>query len=248
MPGGSTDRYNRPNPVHTPPSQGRGMAGAAGYSAYNYPEQVTGSFATPMSADSMQYQSAGYGQDGRQQQVLSAYDTMPMGGYGNLAGATGSVYDAQTQFQRQPAAAPILPTDVPASYFPNGPGGTAATPNMSHAQSASATPTGYQSSSQIPQNYSTNNMSGVGGMSQTAASADVSMEENEYPVPGGLEEKWIEFQTALRGVFQDINGGALETASQSLLEVSSWLLSQVQDLGESGDPSSIWNFLSGEDG
>ncbi|ROT40828.1 hypothetical protein SODALDRAFT_105672 [Sodiomyces alkalinus F11] len=229
MPAGSSDRYNRPAPVNTPPSQGRAIAGAGSYSAYNYPEQVTGSFATSMAANSMHYQS-GYGQDGRQQPSFAGYNTMPMG-YENLAGTTGSVYDAQAQFQRQPAGASILPTDVQASYFPNDPNSTPGPSTLSHAQPATATPTTYQSSSQLQQGFSTTNMSGVGGMAQPTPNAEVAIEEQEYPVSGGLEEKWIEYQTALRGVFQNIRAGALESASQSLLDVSNWLLSQVQELG-----------------
>lgn len=230
MPVGSSERYNRPTPVNTPP-HGRGVGGAGSYGTYNYPEQVTGSFATSMAAaNSMHYQS-GYGQDGRQNPSFAGYNTMPMG-YENLAGATGSVYDAQPQFQRQPAGAHILPTDVQAPYFPNDPNNTPGPSNLSHTPSATAAPAGYQSSSQQLQSYSTTNMPGVSGLSQPTANAEVPMEEQEYPVSGGLEEKWIEYQTALRGVFQNIRAGALETASQSLLEVSNWLLSQVQDLGK----------------
>ncbi|CRK24476.1 hypothetical protein BN1723_018156, partial [Verticillium longisporum] len=118
VPGGSVDRYNRPAPLNTSPAQGRAMGGAGSYSAYsNYSEQVPGNFNAPMAANTMHYQ-AGYGQDGRQQQSFGGYNAMPMS-YDNIAGAS---YDPQSQFQRQPAGAPILPTDVPAnSYFSNDP-------------------------------------------------------------------------------------------------------------------------------
>lgn len=206
------------------------MGGAGSYGAYNYPDQVAGSFAAPMAAPSTMHYQSGYGQDGRQQQQsFGGYNAMPMG-YDNMAGAANPVYDAQQHFQRQPAAAPIMPTDVPASYFANDPNNAPGPSNLpSHAQSSSSSTTGYQGSSQIP-NYPANNMSSVGNISQTAQ-ADVSMDESEYAAPGGLEEKWIEYQTALRGVFQNVRGGALETASQSLLDLSNWLLTQVTDLG-----------------
>ncbi|KAG7105339.1 hypothetical protein HYQ44_016651 [Verticillium longisporum] len=226
VPGGSVDRYNRPAPLNTSPAQGRAMGGAGSYSAYsNYSEQVPGNFNAPMAANTMHYQ-AGYGQDGRQQQSFGGYNAMPMS-YDNIAGAS---YDPQSQFQRQPAGAPILPTDVPAnSYFSNDPGSASTATNIAHAPSGSTPASAYQTSSQV-QSYS-NNMSSVGAMSQSAPSADVSLEEQEYPAAGGLEDKWLEYQTALRGVFQSIRAGALEGASQSLLDVSSWLLSQVTDLG-----------------
>lgn len=231
VPAGPSDRYNRPAPLNTSPSQGRGMSGAAGnYGAYNYPDQVAGSFATPMAAPSTMHYQSGYGQDGRQQQNFGGYNAMPMS-YDNLAGAANPVYDAQQHFQRQPAAAPIMPTDVSASYFANDPNNAPGPSNLPpHAQSSSSSASGYQAPSQMP-NYPANSMSGVGNISQPAQ-ADVSMEESEYAAPGGLEEKWIEYQTALRGVFQNVRGGALETASQSLLELSNWLLTQVTDLGE----------------
>lgn len=44
------------------------------------------------------------------------------------------------------------------------------------------------------------------------------------------------YQTTLRGTFQNIINGRLSEASQSLSEASEWLLSHVEDLGESLHP------------
>ncbi|OHW91109.1 hypothetical protein CSPAE12_10270 [Colletotrichum incanum] len=242
---GSTERYNRPAPLNTSPSQPRGsMGGTGSYSTYNYQEPVAGSFNAPMATNTMHYPS-GYGQDGRPAQNFGGYNAAMTMGYDNLAGATGSVYDNQAQFQRQPAAAPILPTDVSTSYFSNDPSSSTGTSNIPHAQPASATATAYQQPQMA--NYQTN-ISNVGGMPQQPASADVSMEEQDYAATGGLEEKWMEYQSALRGVFQNVRNGVLESASQSLLDVSNWLLTQVVDLGLNlddqnlhGDRIKLWN-------
>ncbi|KZL69942.1 hypothetical protein CT0861_07761 [Colletotrichum tofieldiae] len=242
---GSTERYNRPAPLNTSPSQPRGSMGSTGsYSTYNYQEPVAGSFNAPMAANTMHYPS-GYGQDGRPAQNFGGYNAAMTMGYDNLAGATGSVYDNQAQFQRQPAAAPILPTDVSTSYFSNDPSSSTGTSNIPHAQPASATATAYQQPQMA--NYQTN-ISNVGGMPQQTSSADVSMEEQDYAATGGLEEKWMEYQSALRGVFQNVRNGVLESASQSLLDVSNWLLTQVVDLGLNlddqnlhGDRIKLWN-------
>lgn len=209
------------------------MGASGSYSAYHYPESVAGSFANPMAATgAMQYQPGyGHGQDSRQQQSFGGYSALPMG-YDNLAGTTGSVYEAQPHFQRQPAAAaPMLPTDVSASYFTNDPSNTSGSSNLPHAPANASSASGYQASSEMP-NYSAG-VSSVSGVSQAPPSAEVSMEEQDYPSSGALEEKWIEYQTALRGVFQNIRAKALDSASQSLLDLSNWLLSQIADLGES---------------
>ncbi|RSL90549.1 hypothetical protein CEP52_014574, partial [Fusarium oligoseptatum] len=87
-------------------------------------------------------------------------------------------------------------------------------------------------------NYASN-MSSVGAMPQATASADVSMtEEHEYP-DGALEEKWVNYQRQLGTIFQEIMNGSLESASETLLSVTSWLLSQVADLGLNLDDTNL---------
>jgi hypothetical protein len=68
-------------------------------------------------------------------------------------------------------------------------------------------------------------------MPQATASADVSMTEDHEYAEGALEEKWVSYQRQLGSIFQDIFNGSLESASETLLSVTSWLLSQVADLG-----------------
>jgi hypothetical protein len=48
---------------------------------------------------------------------------------------------------------------------------------------------------------------------------------------GALEEKWVSYQRQLGSIFEEILNWSLESASETLLSVTSWLLSQVADLG-----------------
>ena len=83
----------------------------------------------------------------------------------------------------------------------------------------------------LNESYASNSMSSVGAMPQATASADVSMTEDHEYAEGALEEKWVSYQRQLGSIFQDIFNGSLESASETLLSVTSWLLSQVADLG-----------------
>ena len=69
------------------------------------------------------------------------------------------------------------------------------------------------------------------GMPQAAPEI---MEEQEFETQGpGMEAAYTAYQTALKEIFQNIINGRLGDASQSLLEVSEWLLGHVGDLGKS---------------
>lgn len=79
-------------------------------------------------------------------------------------------------------------------------------------------------------NYASN-MLNVGVMAQATASADNFITEDYEHSDGTLEEKWVNYQRQLGTIFQEIMNGSLESASETLLSVTSWLLSQVADLG-----------------
>ncbi|KAH7303613.1 hypothetical protein B0I35DRAFT_498091 [Stachybotrys elegans] len=80
-------------------------------------------------------------------------------------------------------------------------------------------------------------------------------QHNQGPRSGGMPlieygkaqdvdlEKWLNYQRQLErqlgAVFEDISRGSLENASDTLLEISNQLLSQVDDLGLSRDDSSL---------
>jgi len=180
----------------------------------------------------MQYQPS-YAQDQRQQQNFAAYNPDLMYNVTQQAPPT-NVYDSNAQFQaRQPAAMQML-SDVAAPYFPNDPTSTPGPPALQHHQSSSSS-TVYQQHQQSPgdrgpllqQSYAGN--MAMGGMPQGAPEI---MEEDEFQAQGpGMEAAYTAYQTALKEIFQNIINCRLGEASQSLLEVSEWLLGHVGNLG-----------------
>lgn len=75
----------------------------------------------------------------------------------------------------------------------------------------------------------------MGGMAQPAAEV---LDEEEFQVQGAgpgtgneLEHAYTTYQTALKGIFQNIRQGRLAVAAESLLDISEWLLGHVVDLG-----------------
>jgi hypothetical protein len=145
---------------------------------------------------------------------------------------SGAVYDASQQFSsRQAAGLPMMTTDVTAPYFSSEPANTAATSTLQSQAAPSSTAQVYQQPGL--HGYSTGSMAAIGGMTtQTTPATDVRMEE-EYAAPGGLDEAYASYQSALKEIFQNIRNGVLATASESLLSVSDWLLSHVVELGMS---------------
>lgn len=224
---GANERY-RPAPLNTSPPTARGMGGTGSYSSYY--QEPTASFSTAnMPATAMGYGSE-YGADSRQQ-------TQGFGGYGTAAtmmynvpqpSAQTPVYDAQQFGSRQPTTMQMMTPDVTSTYFGSETGSAGAPTLQQQTQAAGATANVYQQSA--PMNYA-GNMAGVNALQQPPASADVSMAEEHDYADGALEEKWVNYQRQLGTIFQEIENGSLESASETLLSVSSWLLSQVSDLG-----------------
>lgn len=250
-----TDRF-RPSPLNAPTTAtGRGMGGSAGYGTTGYYQDTgtTGFPSTGMPQGAMGYHQPGaeYGQAGdtRQSQGFSAstynptammYNVQGGGGAQNPAAAAAAVYDTTSQqfSSRPPAAAmQMMPPDVGASYFPNEPTNATGAASGMQPQAAPSTQALYQPSGLS--NYS-GGIASMGGMAAAAAQPpppaaagppDVSMEEQESSASTGLEEAWATYQTELRGVFRNVQDGVLAAASESLLNLSDWLLSHVSDLG-----------------
>ena len=219
---GAQEETFRPAPLSTSPSA-RGIGGSTSYSGYYQDASATGfpMIAMPQGAMSYHHSVADYGQpDSRQPQNFGGTHTPAMmynmQQTGGLQGA--AVYDASQQFSsRQAAGLPMMTTDVTA-------------PSSLQAQTASSsTPQVYQQSGL--HGYSTGSMNAIVGMTmQTTPAADVRMED-EYLAPGGLDEAYTSYQSALTEIFQNIRNGVLAAASESLLNVSDWLLSHVVELG-----------------
>lgn len=229
------------------------MSGSAAYSSY-YQDTAPNTFpaATGMPQGAMGYHqpAADYGQDARQTQgFASAYNQASMMYNVPQASTQSSVYDTSHQFSsRQPAALQMMTTDVTAPYFQSEPANAAAAQGIppqtaSAGASAGVYQQGQADRSSMLQSYA-GQMASMGGMgsqqqqqASTASAADTSMEEQEYRAPGGLEEAYASYQTALKEIFQNIINGVLASASDSLLNVSDWLLSHVAELGKFRAPA-----------
>lgn len=226
FPNSSSERY-RPAPITTSSSTSRGAVAATAYSGY-YPDSASPFPAVP--SNTMQYQPT-YAPDQRQQQSFSSYNPDLMYSVSQQP-SQNTVYDSPQQFQsRQPAAMQLL-SDVAVPYFSNEPTSASGPPTLQHhASSGSSAVYTHQSPAERPllqQGYSQN--INMGGMPQNAP--DI-LEEAEYHAPQGpgMEAAYETYQAALKEVFQNIINGQLAEASQSLLQISEWLLGHVGDLG-----------------
>ncbi|KAI1138921.1 hypothetical protein F5Y05DRAFT_355347 [Hypoxylon sp. FL0543] len=232
------DRY-RPAPLNTSPTAARGIGGTAAYSGY-YQEPAT-AFSTAMPQNAMPYQSE-YAQDTRQTQSFGTYNT-PMMYNVPQASAQGAVYDTTQQFpSRQPAALQMLQTDVAAPYFPSEPTNTGTASTLQSHAGSSSTSAVYQQSPAgqrtMLQNYSSG-IAPLGSMAQTST-PEQAIEEPEFSQNAEMTEAYQHYQTALREVFTNIRNGVLQVASESLLNISEWLLSKVVELGLAGDDESLY--------
>ncbi|CAP73867.1 uncharacterized protein PODANS_2_12220 [Podospora anserina S mat+] len=233
-------RFQTTSLSSSPAGSSRGMGGSAGYGAY-YQDSTTTSFpTTAMTQGALGYHhsAADYGQpDSRQTQSFAGtYNPSMM--Y-NVQQATGGqsagVYDASQQFSSRQAAGLPMMTDVTAPYFSSEPTNT--TSALQAQAQTSSTPQVYQQPGL--HGYSTSSMAAIGGITtQTTPAAEVRMEE-EYPATGGLDDAYAQYQSALKGIFKDIRNGALATAGESLLQVSTWLLGHVVELGLTSDDQNL---------
>ncbi|KAH7318710.1 hypothetical protein B0I35DRAFT_451436 [Stachybotrys elegans] len=232
----SSERY-RPGLPTASPSTPRGM-GTNSYSAY-YPESSAAFPPATMSATTTMGYGPDYGSDARQpSQNFGSYNASPMMYNVPQANAQGSVYDTNQFGHRQSSSMQLMTPDVTSTYFSSETGGGSASAIPGSSQTSGATASVFQ---QTPSMSYGPNISSVGNLQQShgPASADASMAEDNEAQDGGLEEKWLNYQRQLGAVFQDISRGSLENASDTLLSISNWLLSQVDHLGLSTDDSSL---------
>jgi hypothetical protein len=172
-----------------------------------------------------------YAQDQRQQQGFAGYNPDLMYNV-SQQGPQNTVYDSTSQFQaRQPAAMQML-LDVAAPYFPNESASAPGPPGLQHHVSSGSDYQQHQPSpGDRPPLLQQGYPSAMGlGIPQPAQEI---MEEEDFQAQGpGMEAAYTAYQTALKEIFQNIINGRLTDASQSLLEVSEWLLGHVGDLGK----------------
>ncbi|EMR72880.1 hypothetical protein UCREL1_63 [Eutypa lata UCREL1] len=217
------------------------MGSTAAYSGY-YQEPAT-AFSAAMSQNTMPYQSE-YGQDSRQTQSFSTYNPSMMYNVPQ-AGTPSTVYDTSQQFpSRQAAGLQMMPADVAAPYFPSEPTNAAAAASSLQQQGGSSSASSvYQQSPAdqraMLQTYPSG-MPSMGGMAQTSA-PDQVMEEQDYSASAEMGEAYEQYQSTLKEIFTNVKIGALQPASESLVNVSDWLLTKVADLGLTGDDEALHN-------
>ena len=231
VPSGGNDRY-RPAPINTSPHTPRSIGGGSGnYSGY-YQEPTSAVSSTSIPPGDLTGYGSDYNQDGRQHsQSFGGYNTTAMMYNVAQSNTQTSVYDGHQFGSRQPAAMQMITPDVTSTYFGTDAANASASSLNPPAHNSGSSTSLYQQNPSI--NY-TSNMPSAGTMQQQVqGSADVSMnEEDAENSDGALEEKWHNYQRQLATIFQDIANGLLDSASETLLTISNWLLSQVSDLGK----------------
>ncbi|KAF2969832.1 hypothetical protein GQX73_g3760 [Xylaria multiplex] len=235
------DRY-RPAPLNTSPPGPRSMAATASYNEY-YQEGAS-AFSQAMPQSTIAYQPD-YGQDNRQTQGYNTYNTSMLYNVPQ-ASAQSTVYDTNPQYSSRQAAGLQMMPDVTNPYFQNEPTNPAAAAGLQPQTATSGASSVYQQSPADPrmlqQSYP-GGMSSISGIPQAGA-PEHTVEEQEYAAANtaasaAMGEAYDQYQSALREVFTNIHKGALQTASESLLSVSDWLLSKVVELGLTGDEESL---------
>ncbi|KAG7408154.1 hypothetical protein Forpe1208_v012049 [Fusarium oxysporum f. sp. rapae] len=175
------------------------------------------------------------GHDSRQTQGFGGYSTAATMMYN--VGQPSTQNDAQQFSSRQPATMQMMPPDVASSYFGSESEASAGSSLQQPAQGSSGSANVYQQRNDM--NDASNSMYSVRAMRQAKSTADVSMRDDHDYAEGALEEKWVSYQRQLGSIFQEIVNGSLESASETLLSVTSWLLSQVADLGLNLDDTNL---------
>ncbi|KZZ89974.1 hypothetical protein AAL_07482 [Moelleriella libera RCEF 2490] len=212
-----------------------------------------------MSSSMLAY-GADYGSDTRNQTSgMGSYNAGMMMYNVPHTAAQQSVYDTQQFTPRQHAAMQMMPSDVASTYFAGSEGATntGSSSLQTSAQNSSSSPSVYQqhnpglsyssnmsgSNNNNNHNHSSSSSSEMhhqaGGSHHqqqqqapaTTASAGAAADNREFPNDDTTAEKWSSFQRQLGALFQEISNGQLERAAEALLSISTWMLSQVVELG-----------------
>ncbi|CAK7567315.1 MAG: hypothetical protein SEPTF4163_005278 [Sporothrix epigloea] len=236
-------------------------SGGAPTSYGGYYQESPGSAYTAGAHGAMTYPPppADYTQDARHSQgFASTYhppNTQMIYGVPQTS-SQGTVLDSAQPFaSRQHAGLQIMASGVaPSAYFA-GDTSTAASLAL-HQQSAQGGPSSAIYQQQAPSNIRSGASVGYGagmeppivmgshGAQQTfrassgrSMSSAVASETQDY---AEIHESFTSYQRNLKDVFKSINSGDLESASESLLSISDWLLSRVEFLGLTSDNEELY--------
>lgn len=232
--GSTTQRY-RPAPLDLSTSTPRSMGVSGNYS--NYYQDSSSGFSAPTMSTTLLAYGTDYGSDTRNPApTMGSYSTSMMMYNVPHTAAQQSVYDTQQFTPRQHAAMQMMPADVSPTYFTSEAAGNTATPLQASDHGSSSSPNVYQNHQQnLGMPYS-RTMSGVNELhhqQQPSSSHPGAPETRDFTSnEDAALEKWENFRRQLGMVFQDISVGQLERASGTLLGISTWMLSQVVELGK----------------
>ncbi|GKU08131.1 hypothetical protein FLAG1_07436 [Fusarium langsethiae] len=151
--------------------------------------------------------------------------------------AQHSGYHAQHSSSWQPADMYTMTPDVASTYFGSemGHSGGSSTRQLAHSSSRFAN--GYEQSNVM--NYASSSISSASAEPQPKWSDDTSVTDDHQNGEDALENKWGEYQRQLGRIFQRIVDGDLQSACDTLLSITSWLLSQVVELGLNIDDTNL---------
>ncbi|KLJ11908.1 hypothetical protein EMPG_12937 [Blastomyces silverae] len=220
------------------------------YGGYGYTEPP--SYNTPslqggtLQSGGLQYQSNFSStsprnqQPDQQQQRLSQYDGDMV--YGITPQAQPQPpYEGVSQYQpRHSAAIEVLATqfDVPQYFQPEGPTVAGASDQYLTASQVQST--------QYSQPASLTRASTASALPEIMADLHAStttegLEHADFPreSPSGFDDAYNQYQRALRQTFENTRSGRLLDASQSLLEISEWLLGNATELGLARDEEEL---------
>jgi hypothetical protein len=249
----SSDRFRQPSiitardPTSAPSTQQR-SGSVPGYEGYGYTEQQ--SYTTPamqtaaIQSGALQYQPDYAQEPSRQQAQQTPQQQQQFAQYGqNMVygmaqqASPHSPYETVPQYQsRQSAAVDTLSNQfaVPQYFAPGEP--TSAGVPAAHTQylTSQIQPATYPQES--PTGRATIAPSFPASMAEFSSIGSETLPQQEYThdVSGyddAYNAAYNQYQQALKQTFENTRDGRLVEASQSLLDISEWLLGHAQDLG-----------------
>ncbi|KAK8016070.1 hypothetical protein PG993_014259 [Apiospora rasikravindrae] len=206
---------------------GRGIVGADAYSGYY--QQSAAAFSPAMPPNTMSYQS-GHEQVTPQAHNFRAYPS-PMYNVPQIR-VQSTIYDTNQ----------LLPLCHPTPLrWPTGMAPSCFLSELANTDTASALPAQEVSSgaAEVDQSGPAGESAALEGQSRVASTSGMSQtheapEEQDSSSSIDMGDAYEQYQTTIKQICTNIRNGVLASASESLLAVADWLLSNVTELGSPG--------------
>lgn len=203
-----------------------------------YSDDSSHQFGSLQSSPMGGYQSDYSPQTGhRQQQSFPPYTSTMMYSLPQSPSVAAHSYNTIQSYptHRQNAAIEVLSSQfgIP-PYYVSEPHGSSSNVGTPHQQPQSQYYSQSSSPQRLPQTYtsSIHELTQQPPISSTISSTTEHTENSQQSQGRAFEEDYSRYQTALRGTFQHMRDGRLLEAGNSLLELSTWLLTNAVDLGK----------------